>query len=270
MNQNNSVEDMVALAKTQFQEWSMAFAEYNKPESTMINIHYGDAITFCHELAARNPAAVGPHVVTRLYPAQWSAKPLLLNRYGARLLRQCFDVTDTSKIADWVGLWNTLLPCAQILAPKKSSVLYTETLRLTAKEPYEDLTESLFMGVDLASIFLGLAPGDYLLGYTTENSSGESILHIEHDRRYRIRIPWRFAHGSTYDVKSSGDNIVFDAEELSEIFFQTYLKMFANENLTTRNPNLPWHLRTFNRHTRLSFATLIQVRRFFFHFPTFE
>lgn len=69
-----------------------------------------------------------------------------------------FEVIDASKLADWIGLVNGLPPICQILEPKASSAIFTETLRLTAKNPHEELADSLFMGVDLASIILGVVP----------------------------------------------------------------------------------------------------------------
>jgi hypothetical protein len=50
-----------------------------------------------------------------------------------------FDVIDTSNLADWVGLPNILPPTAQILARKSTSAPHTETFRLTAEEPDDDL-----------------------------------------------------------------------------------------------------------------------------------
>jgi hypothetical protein len=89
--------------------------------------------------------------------------------------------------------------------------------------------------VDVASLFIGLAPMGHLVGYSTDNSCGEDIVHLENPNRYRIRVPWKVVvdHSSKSDMAcdSNDKRVHFDAEELSEISFEMYLKMFAKENL---------------------------------------
>jgi hypothetical protein len=128
------VETMVTLAKTQFGDRSKAFVAHAKCNSVMVNFYYGDAVIFCYELAACTS------------PPTWKDLPLF------------FNVIGTSSLVDWVGMSNILLPTSQILAHKSTSILHTETFRLVAKEPDDDLYESLFMDVDLASLIIGLAP----------------------------------------------------------------------------------------------------------------
>lgn len=54
--------------------------------------------------------------------------------------------------------------------------------------------------------------------------------------------------------------VVFDAQELSEVFFDIYLRMFFNENLKENmaQPNMSMAVQTFSRYSCLSFATLMQ------------
>jgi hypothetical protein len=89
--------------------------------------------------------------VTRLYSTLWPAKLLTFDGNGGKDLPLFFDVIEA-------GMSNILLSTSQILARKSTSILYTETFRLAAKEPDDDLYESLFMDVDLASLIIGLAP----------------------------------------------------------------------------------------------------------------
>lgn len=266
-DEDEDVKSMVALAKVQLQESSKAFVDYAMSKSVSVNLYCGDAVTFCHELAARTTAEPPSVVITRLYTCQWSAKPFLLNGDGAKELPMFFDIIDTSNLADWVGLLNILPPTAQILARKSTSVLYTETFCLTAKEPDDDLFESLLVDVDVASLFIGLAPMGHLIGYSTDNGCGEDIVHLENPNRYRIRVPWKVVvdHNSKSDMAcdSNDKRVHFDAEELSEIFFEMYLKMFAQENLKAsmkeaKSKRSPMHSRVFSRYSRLSFATLIR------------
>jgi hypothetical protein len=82
-NEAKEINERVVLAKTQFTEWCKAFVDYVKCGSASINIYFGDAVNFCHELAARNPCESSLAVLTRLYTAPWSAKPLQLDGNGA-------------------------------------------------------------------------------------------------------------------------------------------------------------------------------------------
>jgi hypothetical protein len=266
-NQNEDIKAMVALAKDQFQDWSKAFVDYAIAKSVRVNIYYGDAITFCHELAARNPNVHHSAGITRLYTTQWSSKPLLLDGEGGKDLPLFFDVIDTSNLVDWVGLVNVLPPMVHILARRSTSVLWTETFRLCAEEPDDDLYESLFMDVDLASLMIGLAPVGHLVGYGVDNSTGEDIVHLKNPNRYRMRIPWKVIldHETKSAVIKSPQElrVQIDSKELAEIFFDVYLMMFAQEDLEksmagAKKGRRPMNSQVFNRYSRMSFATLIQ------------
>jgi hypothetical protein len=94
-NKAKDIKAMVDLAKSQFTQRSKAFTEYIRTSSVQVNLYYGDAITFCHELAARHSAAKNSAAVARAYTAQWSSKPLLLNGDGGKDLPSYFDVIDS-------------------------------------------------------------------------------------------------------------------------------------------------------------------------------
>lgn len=261
-NTNRDVLAMVALAKKQFKEWSKAFSDYASHKNVQVNFYYGEAITLCHELAARNgkgPCAAG---ITRSYTTQWSSKPLLLDGEGSKNLPHFFDVIDTSNLVDWVGLINVLPPMVQLLAPRSTSVLWTESFRLFAYEPENDLLESLFMDISLASILIGVAPMGHILGYGMDNTLGEDVIHLDNPNRYRMRIPWKVPvdHYTTSEIIQNphGHRIHFDSAELAGIFFEVYMKMFESENLSRSVKKRPLNSRVFNRYTRLNFATLIQ------------
>jgi hypothetical protein len=269
-NAAKEIEEMVDLAKSQFMEWCKAFVDYTKCGSVSVNIYFGDAVNFCHELVARNPSMSSSAALNRLYTSPWSAKPLQLDVNGAQALPSTFDVIDTSNLADWVGIHNLISATAPLLSRKSISILYTETLRLSATDPEVDLTESLFTTVETASLIIGLAPTGHLLGYTTESSYAEDMIHLEGTRRYRIRIPWRRAAlGDSYVRAAVSQDkqeltINFEAEELAELLFSIYMKMFAQENLKTAtqmnaSSGKPrTYPQTYNRYSRLSFVSLLQ------------
>jgi hypothetical protein len=253
-DQGNDVKSMVTLAKSQFSEWSGAFVEYAKLENVEVMVYYGDAVNFSHELAARNSAVPGSAAITRLYTTQWSIKPLLFDGDGGKDLPISFDVIDTSNLADWVGLPNLLPPMSQILARKSTSILYTESFRMSATHTEDDLREALFMEVDLASLVFGVVPLGNVLGYSTENTHGEDLVHLENPNRYRIRIPWKIIMDqNTMAVVASrtqDHRVHFDAKGLSGIFFDIYLKMFEQEDLSKSPPlnGRPMNSKLFSRY----------------------
>ncbi|CZR55693.1 uncharacterized protein PAC_05581 [Phialocephala subalpina] len=271
-NHDQTVEAMATLAKSQFREWSQAFVEYAKSGSVTVKLYYGDAVTFCHELSARNPALPTTAAIMRTYTSQWSPKPLLLGGDGAANLPFFFDVIDTSNVSDWVGMLNILIPTAQILARKSTSVLYTEIFRLSSREIHNELSEQLFMDVDLASLLIGLVPMGFVLGYTLENSCGEDWCSLDDPNganRYRMRIPWRVVadqHTENQAVEAEVDSRVqFDLEELTGILFDIYLKIFAQEDLSgwmkkvrSQPGGRPMNSQVFSRYSRISFAMLLQ------------
>jgi hypothetical protein len=104
------VETMVTLAKTQFGDRSKAFVAHTKCNPVMVNFYYGDAVTFCYELAACSSPPISSAPVTRLYSALWSEKLLTFGGNGGKDLPLFFDVIDTSSLVDWVGMSNILLP----------------------------------------------------------------------------------------------------------------------------------------------------------------
>lgn len=257
---NQDVKTMVALAKSQFRDWSKAFVDHMKAGSVVINWYYGDATTFCHELSART-GVPGSAIVTRLYTAQWSIKPLLFDGDGGTQLPKYFDVIDTSNLVDWVGMTNLLIPAAQILSKKSTSILYSESFRLSARETENDLSKALHMDVNLFSLMFGLAPIGYLLGYSLDNSFGEDITHLNNPNRYRMRISWKHVVDQHKCLEmGEGQQTSFDHEELVTIFFNIYLNMFSVENLDKFKgvKERPLNSQSLSRYTRLSYATLIK------------
>lgn len=71
-SQNKDIISMVTLAKLQFREWSKAFVDYVTSGSVQVNFYYGEAVTFCHELAARNNRGPSAAAISRLYTTQVS------------------------------------------------------------------------------------------------------------------------------------------------------------------------------------------------------
>ncbi|TGO64199.1 hypothetical protein BCON_0008g00460 [Botryotinia convoluta] len=131
VSEKQCMEALAKSAKQDFAEWCKAFAQYAAAGSVLINAYMGDAVTFAYELASRGRSR-NTSVVTRLYADSWSAKPMLLDGPGASLLPLSFEVIDTSNIVDYYGHLNILPATVPLLSRNFSSVLYTESLRISS------------------------------------------------------------------------------------------------------------------------------------------
>lgn len=66
-NRPKLVEAMVTIAKVQFHDWCKAFAKFVRANSVIVRFYYGDAITFCHEIASKDEKNTASHVATRFH-----------------------------------------------------------------------------------------------------------------------------------------------------------------------------------------------------------
>ncbi|KAF7938118.1 hypothetical protein EAE99_001790 [Botrytis elliptica] len=257
------MEALATSAKQDFAEWCKAFAQYAASGSVLINAYMGDAVTFAYELASRGRSR-NTSVVTRLYADSWSAKPMLLDGPGASLLPLSFEVIDTSNIVDYYGHLNILPPTVPLLSRTFSSVLYTESLRISSHDLKQNLKAALLMDVNLASLLFGLTPSGQIMGYTTYNNYSEDMTQQTSSHRYRTRLPWRFPSFGDHHCRSTLSQpikIEVDADELSQLCFDTYMKMFSIENLENRiAPGVrPLRSEAMNCYTRLSFVNVLHL-----------
>ncbi|ESZ98325.1 hypothetical protein SBOR_1318 [Sclerotinia borealis F-4128] len=257
------LEDLAASAKNDFAEWCKAFLNYATAGSIVANFYLGDAVTFSHELASRSQSRT-TSVLTRLYTNPWSAKPLLLDGPGATNLPVSFEIIDTSNIVDYYGHLSILPATVPLLSRTSSSVLYTESLRISSHDLQDNLKAALLMDVNVASLCFGLTPFGNIIGYTTHNNFGEDMTQQSSPNRYRTRLPWR--------LPSLGDHLAFfpsgqtikikvDPDELCQLCFDIYLKMFSIENLKNRPTPGVQLLRSqiMNCYSRLSFVNVLHL-----------
>ncbi|KAA8576412.1 hypothetical protein EYC84_006538 [Monilinia fructicola] len=226
------LEDLAASAKKDFADWCKAFADYVAAGSVVVDFYVGDAVTLSHELASIGHIGV-TSVLPRLYTKPWSAKPLLLDGPGASILPTTFEIIDTSNIVDYYGHLNILAATIPLLSRTSSSVLYTESLRVSAHETQNHLKAALLMDVNVASLLLGLTPLGHIMGYTTHNNHGEDMLQKVSPGEYRTRLPWRFPSLGDHHANFSSTETIkigIEATELSKLCFDLYLKMFSIEN----------------------------------------
>ncbi|KAF7949713.1 uncharacterized protein EAE97_003222 [Botrytis byssoidea] len=189
---------------------------------------------------------------------------MLLDGPGASLLPLSFEVIDISNIVGYYGHLNILPATVPLLSRTFSSVLYTESLRISSHDLKQNLKAALLMDVNLASLLFGLTPSGQIMGYTTYNNYSEDMTQQTSSRRYRTRLPWRFpSFGGHYCCSTSSQpiKIQVDADELSQLCFDTYMKMFSIENLKNHiAPGVrPLRSEAMNCYTRLSFVNILQL-----------
>lgn len=228
---------LVQAAKNQFREWCRAFAAATENHRVRIQLFFGEAVAFCHELQLE--LALGKQAShARAYTRPWCLHPLRLDGFiGPQDSRQSFldyfDVVDTSNLGDHIGLINMITATAPLLQPMPSSVLCTESLLAVSDDTTTALSAALGCDVATFSLLTGLAPSGLSSGSTLEAVSNEAALQNmtsdgtsdTRQRQYRLRVHWKAPGAST--------RVRVDPDELAAYFLGIYKKMFAQEDIST-------------------------------------
>ena len=237
---NEDVENVVAVAKSQFRRWYMVFSRCVKDSCIQLVFYHGEAVRLCYELQANITGSNTVPQITRLYKNVWSSTPLQISRVYEREKASSFDVIDTSNLVDHVGILNLLPAVTPLLSRRPSSVLYTESLLVAAEDPSSSLSSMLCSDVDTIALILGIAPLGHMIGFSTDSYTTEVILSSMTSgtqRQFRMRIPWKIP--GLADPKTSPRaesdwlkhrGISIDPFQLANYFFELYLKMFQYED----------------------------------------
>ncbi|MCJ1355455.1 MAG: hypothetical protein MMC33_005447 [Icmadophila ericetorum] len=235
---DGGIKKAVAVAKTEFRRWCLAFSRCLSQTHVQITLYYGEAIRLCYGLQAKVNGTGATPQITHLYKNVWSSVLLTIDEAQQATL---FDIIDTSNLVDHVGILNVLPASIPLLKRQSSSVLYTETLLATAEDPEVSLSNMLCSDVDTIAIILGLTPVGRMTGVSLDSYATETLLSSlsskGHQQQFRIRIPWKVA--TTGDMKGKEmiesnstptHQISMDAVQLAHYFFKLYLKMFEYED----------------------------------------
>ena len=156
------------------------------------------------------------------------------------LLVDRFRIIDTSNLADHLGLINVIACAAPLLDDSRFAVLYTESLLIAD----EDMSKSvqILLGSDVAtySLLTGLVPSGLHSKVTTEAVGNETALWKviskddapEQKRQNRNRLAWKPLSSADVAADHKGvPQVSFNSDDLVELLFGIYQKMFADETL---------------------------------------
>jgi hypothetical protein len=128
-----TIDDLIASAKLQFQEWCGAFTQAispNSPTKITIRLFTGDVLAFCQTLYHYGQTKFNS---ASLSVSPWSGTELILDGqdYGVghtAVAPSVFDVVDTSNIEENFGLLNALIAAVPLLARLPTSAIYTKSI----------------------------------------------------------------------------------------------------------------------------------------------
>ncbi|KAJ5964056.1 uncharacterized protein N7479_003932 [Penicillium vulpinum] len=263
------LHEIVKTVKTEFGAWTKSFRGHSRANLITLRFFVGDAVAFSYAL--QHMRAIGSSKYSHWYRDRYHLMPLVLDdeHYLDASAPLVFDIIDTSNLIDHLGALNLLTATPPLLRNTLSATLYSEKLVRT-QETQVFLLESLLCGeVTTVTSLLGLVPvevatntafssaGDEALCQDTSGSSSEA-------GQLFARIAWKRPLNPTdMPVKTLG-LIHFDSVGLAHVLQRTFLKMFADEDLSkllariksTRMLSLP----TYNRASFVAFLCLVKTR----------
>ena len=265
-----TMPELVDYAKSQFSGWAKRFRIFvqDKPRRLTIRLFAGDALFLCRALTH--------HIGTGNIPsnptvAPWNTAPLVLDGgdYSHNdSVPTSFNIIETSNIMDHVGLLNVLIAALPLLSPNPSTTLFTEALLFTGEDATKSLTVQFCADVSTMSLFLDLAPINYLSNFNTR-SNAEEIMATKFQmgfRQYHERIAWKRPTTGDPVIASQFDHpvrvpISFEPQNLGMLLFDIYLKMFASDDTMSRlsNPLQSLQDSEIVHYIRESFAVFLAI-----------
>ncbi|KAG8720900.1 hypothetical protein FRC09_008807 [Ceratobasidium sp. 395] len=167
------------LSKLQFRAWCNALNESRNSHTIMIRFYSGDALALCRTLDLfANFGSTSPNILS----SSWSASRISLDQLSVDESSPptTFDVIDTSNVADHIGLLNLILTAQPVLKkhPSLKAVLYTEELIHVDESTANPFVKRLCASIPTLSVLLGLAPLDYISGFTPHSNVHEPLTSV--------------------------------------------------------------------------------------------
>ncbi|KAF7293741.1 MYND-type domain-containing protein [Mycena chlorophos] len=207
-----NVHQIIDTAKSQFVAWCSATRDAIQLPGTQLTLRFvaSDALALCRTLKS-GQANIGRPI------SQWRIETvnLDLNRPSSS-----FDVVETSRISDHLGILNIFTVVAPLL--HHDGVLYTELRLPVGQNIHTVLAERLHGDVDTICFLFGLYPVDHLSGF---GSYGDAMSTTAIYRSTTWKKPY------TADrIEEQGVLAAWDSSQLGNLLFQIYRQMFQAES----------------------------------------
>ena len=231
------VQKLVLAARTQFSQWCTSVIKLLKVATAspklIVRMFAGDALMLCQAFAYLNSYG---KTITPILSSPWKASNIEFeeSQYGEGASTPApttFNVIDTSNISDHVGLLNLLVVTVPILTGSPSATLYTEALLSYGDATSAVILERLCGDMQTMSLLLGVIPSSFLSRFTTRSNVHETLLQAFNPSgtQYHEQVAW----------KAIGENLIsFAPDQLGQLLFSIYLKMFSEENMTRQLRNM--------------------------------
>ena len=269
----SSQERVVMAAKSEFRSWATSFRKHS--HSITLRVFVGDALAFSHSIQRRG--AVGSPISAHWYCDRFHFDPLILDdeEYAEGCASPTtFSVIDTSNLIDHVGILNVLVAAAPLLADEVSATLYTEKLVRTDTKPSSFFNDLLCCPLPTMSTLFGLTPVDFMTKTSMLSSGDELLMDVAATRNDEslqsgqlfTRIAWKQPKGNSWTLRKAPSQICFDADELATVLYQTYMKIFENEDVMQLMSNLTlqklqrFSVPTYHRATFVAFVGMLRTR----------
>ena len=265
-----TMPELVNCAKSQFSGWVKYFRTLvkDKPKQLTIRLFAGDALFFCRALAHHIGTGKIP---SNLPVAPWNVDRLVLD--GGDYSHDggaptSFNVIETSNIMDHIGLLNVLITALPLLSPAPSATLFTEALLYTGEDPTKSLTIQFCADVSTIGLLLDLAPINYLSNFNTRSNTEEIMATKVQTsiKQYHERITWKRPSTGDSIITSQPDRpiripISFEPQNLGNLLFDIYLKMFISDDSTYILSGTPQSLEDSERvhYTQETFAVFLAI-----------
>lgn len=248
-SQNSLLDHAVEAARCQFREWSKSFREYAR-DSLTIRFFAGDALAFCHTLQHRAAEGVPS---ANWYRDMFHLEPLVLDGEDyapSGVAPLSFNVIDTSNLVDHVGAINLLVAASPLLEDIAHATLYAESLVKREKD-LKALVDNILCGhFPTISVLFGLVPVEYWTNATAISSVEEALLNAiplltggveDYRGQMYSRLTWKRPLAGS----EAPPVMHFEENELAQVLFRVYLKMFEHENLNHLLSNM--NMQTFSK-----------------------
>ncbi|EKM57621.1 uncharacterized protein PHACADRAFT_206512 [Phanerochaete carnosa HHB-10118-sp] len=255
-----TVDDLHAVARSQFYTWCLCFRSCVQSRKVILRHIYSDPLALGLTLQeyARSKRT---SIACRVKP--WRAAFLVLDGDGfcadtskpSALLY--FDVIDTANLSDTQGILNVLVACIPVLKTTAWATLYTETQDVYGDDPVTDSLVQLCGDLGTMSLFLDLAPISYLSKFRSEANieeltSRQLILSV---KGFVERLTWR----RPSCLETNDRTLVVTAPQMEDFLYNLCLQMFQREAVSPDDETEgSEHERSRAHYCRRSFALLVR------------